>query len=187
MAKTDRRILKTKESIRNAFMQLVHKKDFQAITITELAELANIDRKTFYLHYTSIHDILKEFEAELADKVILLLRNTQTFEMDAFFYGLTDIMLEHIDFYRHISRDTSYSFLMSECKNILKDALKHSFYESSALPIEKFNVYSEYVSSGIIGIYTDWLNNNSKMELDELTSLAKEALTGSWSIITKKN
>lgn len=184
MSKTDRRIVKTKESIRKAFLQLIQSKDFHKITITELANAANIDRKTFYLHYNSIGDILKEFEAELADKVMILLREQKNFDLNFFFQGLNKIMLEDISLYRHISETSSYSFLKTECKEILKNTIKESFFDKTNMEISKFNVHAEYIASGIIGIYTNWLSSDSGMSLEELTDTAKNAVLKGGSILS---
>ena len=183
MNKIDRRIVKTKEGIRKAFLQLIQSKEFHLITVTELANLANIDRKTFYLHYNSTADILKEFEAELAGKVLMLLKKNQTFDMNSFFQGLNKIMMEDIGLYRRISETTSYAFLQTECKDILKNTIKESFYTKSGMSAEKFNVYAEYIASGIVGIYTNWLSSISEMSLEELTDTAKDAIANGWSRI----
>ena len=53
----DRRQIKTKKAIVSAFLRLMETKDISRITITELANEANIDRKTFYLHYRSIQAV----------------------------------------------------------------------------------------------------------------------------------
>lgn len=185
MNKTDRRVVKTKESIREAFLQLIQSKEFQKITITELADAANIDRKTFYLHYNSTLDILKEFETELAGKVMVLLKTHKNFDMNFFFQGLNKIMMEDIGLYRRISETTSYAFLLTECKDILKNTIKESFYDNSGMTVQKFNVFAEYISSGIIGIYTNWLSSNSGMPLEELTDTAKDAVLGAWNQIVK--
>lgn len=185
MNKTDRRVVKTRESIRKAFLHLIQIKDFQQITVTELAEAANIDRKTFYLHYNSTADVLKEFETELEGKVSLLLHKNSSFDIHSFFQGLNIIMMEDIGVYRRISETNSYSFLKTACKDILKATIKESFYKESGMTSEKFNVYAEYISSGIIGIYTGWLTSNSGISLEELTDTAKDAVLRGWSQIVK--
>ena len=185
MNKTDRRIVKTKESIRKAFLQLIQSKEFHKITVTELADTANIDRKTFYLHYNSISEILEEFEAELAGKVMALLKSHKNFDINFFFQGLNKIMMEDIGLYHRISETTSYSFLQTKCKDILKNTIKESFYGKTGMTAQKFNVYAEYIASGIIGIYTDWLRSNSGMPLEELTDTAKAAVLGGWNQIIK--
>ena len=54
--KTDRRVEKTKQAMRHAFVELLKRKPYNAITISELTREADIDRRTFYLHYESIED-----------------------------------------------------------------------------------------------------------------------------------
>ena len=49
---TDLRIIKTKKAIWNAFLKLISTKDYINITVTLLANEANISRKTFYTSYS---------------------------------------------------------------------------------------------------------------------------------------
>lgn len=185
MVKTDRRIIKTKTSIRKAFCQLIIKKEFKSITITDIAELADINRKTFYLHYSSIEDILMEFEEELSGKVLALIKDKEALDIGSFFQGLNNIMMEDIELYRRLSKTTTYSFLLIQCKNILKNSITESFYKESDMSSEVFNVYAEYISSGIISVYTDWLNSNSKLTIEELTEIAKNVVSHSFDKIAK--
>lgn len=60
--KTDRRVEKTKQAMRHAFVELLKRKPYNAITISELTREADIDRRTFYLHYESIEDLVKEMQ-----------------------------------------------------------------------------------------------------------------------------
>lgn len=185
MKKTDRRVIRTQKSIRDAFLKLMQMKEFHQITVTELAHLADIDRKTFYLHYNSTADILNEFETELAEKVLALLQKDSQFDIHTFFSGLNNIMMEDIGLYRRISEATSYGFFLTECKDILKRTIQQSFYASASMTPEIFNVYTEYIASGIIGIYTDWLCSNSKISMEELTEAAKDAVSNGWNKIVK--
>lgn len=57
----DRRIIRTRKAIKDAFVDLLAEKPLEKITITALAQRADIDRKTFYTHYTSIDDLLKDY------------------------------------------------------------------------------------------------------------------------------
>ena len=57
-AKTDRRIAKTQAAIQGAFLEMLLKDGFDAITVKDITEKANIGRKTFYLHYMDKFDLL---------------------------------------------------------------------------------------------------------------------------------
>ena len=65
----DKRIIKTKKAIYQALKELYLENDFEDISITQLTEKANIGRKTFYLHYSSIDDIVDEIVKMLYDNL----------------------------------------------------------------------------------------------------------------------
>lgn len=60
----DLRKKKTLQLLRNAFLQLRAKKPLEKITVKELAELAEISKATFYLHYRDIYDISDQLQQE---------------------------------------------------------------------------------------------------------------------------
>ncbi|MBN7773586.1 TetR/AcrR family transcriptional regulator [Clostridium aminobutyricum] len=56
----DRRIKKSKEAIIDAFVSLMTEKNFDQITINEIADRANVNRGTVYLHYVDKYDLLDQ-------------------------------------------------------------------------------------------------------------------------------
>ena len=53
----DIRVIKTKESIEKAFLELLGSKPLGKVTVVELARMARIHKSTFYLHYLDIPDL----------------------------------------------------------------------------------------------------------------------------------
>ena len=66
----DKRIEKTKEAITQAYLTLQKEKTGNRITVSDIARKANIDRKTFYLHYDTVEDIVKEYARDKVRKVM---------------------------------------------------------------------------------------------------------------------
>ncbi len=60
----DRRILKSKEAIKNAFVQLLSEKSFDEITMQDLSDRANVGRRTIYHHYLDKYDLLDQLIEE---------------------------------------------------------------------------------------------------------------------------
>lgn len=66
----DQRIQRTKTAIKKAFFQLRTEKPVEKITVTELTKMANINKATFYLHYSDIYALADEIEDGLIDEVL---------------------------------------------------------------------------------------------------------------------
>ncbi|MEG0774306.1 TetR/AcrR family transcriptional regulator [Clostridium sp.] len=65
----DRRTIRTKKMIRNALSQLIEEKGFNDISITDLTTRADINRGTFYLHYSDKFDLLEKVENEVLEEL----------------------------------------------------------------------------------------------------------------------
>ena len=61
----DRRIARTRKSIKRAFAYLLSQKDLNEITITDIANAADVNRKTFYTYYAGIYEVIDDIEDEL--------------------------------------------------------------------------------------------------------------------------
>ena len=70
----DRRVRKTKKQLRQALMHLMSEKPSRSISVRELAERADINRGTFYIHYKDVGDLLQRLEDEMAERLILVCR-----------------------------------------------------------------------------------------------------------------
>lgn len=65
--KEDRRIRRTKRLLRQALAELMNEKEFKDITVKEITERADLNRGTFYFHYTDTYDLREKIENELSD------------------------------------------------------------------------------------------------------------------------
>ena len=60
MQKRDRRVSKTKKAIYQAFLQVLNEKGYDATTVQDIIDLADVGRSTFYCHYESKELLLDE-------------------------------------------------------------------------------------------------------------------------------
>lgn len=56
----DRRIMKSRQAIMEAFVALLGEKSFDKVTINDIAERANVNRGTVYLHFTDKFDLQEQ-------------------------------------------------------------------------------------------------------------------------------
>ena len=57
MPKTDRRVQRTRELLQKTLVELIDEREYDAITIQDIVDRANIGRTTFYKHYNSKDDL----------------------------------------------------------------------------------------------------------------------------------
>lgn len=67
--KVDRRVRKTRRQLREGLARLLEEKSIRDIKVKELVEEVDINRSTFYLHYSDIYDMLKQLEEELFQEI----------------------------------------------------------------------------------------------------------------------
>lgn len=81
----DLRTKKTELAIQNAFVELVLEDGFQAITITQLAQKAMINRQTFYKHYLDKYDLANQ----LTNNILAWYDNLAAKRVSLFQQGVT--------------------------------------------------------------------------------------------------
>lgn len=64
MHKVDRRVQKSQEAIKKAFIELLSEKSFDHITIQDISDRANVGRRTIYDHYIDKFDLLDKLIEE---------------------------------------------------------------------------------------------------------------------------
>ena len=73
----DRRIRKTRRLLRECLTALLKEKKVQGITVREIADMADINRGTFYLHYKDVFDLMEQIENELLKELEDMLNHHQ--------------------------------------------------------------------------------------------------------------
>ena len=93
----DRREQKTRQAIRNAFLELRARKPLERITVRELAERAQISKATFYLHYHDIYDLSQVLQEGVIQQILASVTRADLFQQDppAFTQQLFAAFLAH--------------------------------------------------------------------------------------------
>src|SRR5690606_41711268 len=67
----DPRILRTRKLIMDSFIEITKKKDFNHITIGDIASAATVNRATFYNHFIDKYDLLEKVLSECVMREVL--------------------------------------------------------------------------------------------------------------------
>lgn len=74
---SDRRVKRTKKLLRDSLFTLLQQKSINEITVTELTDIADINRATFYFYYTDLLDMLDQIQNEAYEMFEDVLNGTE--------------------------------------------------------------------------------------------------------------
>lgn len=173
--KVDRRIAKTKKAIYRAFAQLLSEKNINDITIKDIADRADINRKTFYNYYDGIYELTSEIENKIIDSFEKVIREHNVNELlhnpNKMFDELVKIINSDFDFYQHLISVESNSHLVSKLFISLKSRAKEVISEYSVLDEATLDIVLDFVISGMFTVFQRWFNSSKEHSLDDMAKI----------------
>jgi AcrR family transcriptional regulator len=99
----DRRIRRSRKALRDALMGLILEKEFDTISIQEIADRADVNRTTFYLHFKDKQDLLLRSMREIFDELAARMKppTGENFRMDVPPEGT-------VNMFRHIGENSEF-------------------------------------------------------------------------------
>ena len=183
----DRRVIKTRKAIRDALKRLVVTKGFKGVSISAIALEADIDRKTFYLHYESIDDLveslIKEHLVEISDVIKRLPSEVNLREaLKIFFAEINAIIMDNIDFYRYLSGNLSIDYMIRHLSEPLMEWILELNPALSIIDEKVLKYLLSFHVSGAVAMYDSWLQSRESESgsIEEVSSLAIEVVFNSF-------
>ena len=184
--KEDLRVIKTKEIIRNTFKNMILEMDYDYITIKELTERAKINRKTFYLHYDSLDDLLLEIQNSLANNFIEKQVSYTNLEDMKYLIGLFFESANKNPLDERILCSGSYRNISDRINKKVMDYRKKTnrgaFSDNEAYE----NIIFAYYGANSAIIYRQWVADGKKLSLEEVKELAIKLVCHGLESIMKK-
>ena len=187
MSKTDRRIIRTKNEIKQAFFSLLSEKNFEAITVRDITELANINRGTFYLHYVDKYNLLEQYENEIFEKFNAILDATTNLDLDInqfkqerlpVMIQILQVFYKEADFLRLILGPNGDPYFHEKMRQFFVryfNAYLGNRTDKSKwrFPIELTLAYN---SNAILGVITYWLQHDTQQSPEEIATMLIETI-----------
>lgn len=186
--RVDKRVLKTKRAIFTAFAELLSEKDLSHITITDIANKADINRKTFYNYYTNIYEVMEEIENLTVSTFEKRLDEIEFEDMSSFinqlFIQFTETINSDLEFFSHLFKTNNRSILIVKIVDALKEYIMKRIEEKQEIDVDTFNMIADFCVPGIISVYMSWFVSNQSISIETLSSrLTKLILNGTLSFL----
>lgn len=174
--KTDRRIRRTKLLLREALIVLLLEKDIKEISIMELADKADVNRGTFYLHYKDIYDIYEQIENEILEDFRCIFEKRHHHKNQVVLLPIVleafEFLAKNIDISIIILRSDDSDFL-SRLINMGKPKKKEEWQELfGEMDEDLYEYYYAYITSGFVGLLRTWFNGGRKESPKKMGELA---------------
>lgn len=189
--KLDRRTRRSKEAIRNAFMELLCEKDLTQITVTEITRRADRNRKTFYLHYGSIDDLIDEILHEECEDTVKIIEqtlgaNSSGIDIPKLYETMGSSLFSKFNRNSAVLRHIDTQSLIT----LMRPMLAKTFAEKDTLGLSStlgpyLEIFVAYFTSGILSLYSQWLTLESELPLETLSELAMATVAGGVNALVK--
>lgn len=189
--KTDRRIRKTKAQLRAGLAKLMQYKSIKEITVKELVDEVDINRSTFYLHYTDIYNMLDEIEKGLLTEIIHVIdthpigfnENTFPFIADIF-----SILADNKDICTALMGPNGDSTFIYKIEEIIKENSMKALTQYFSASIEDLKYSYAFCLTGCVGLIKIWLNSNGSESPEHMAQLTYQMVINSMTVFanTKK-
>lgn len=190
--KTDRRVLRTRNAIRNAFLHLLETTDYSKITITALAREADIDRKTFYTHYSSTADVLNDLVTQQVEEGLKGLNFRDFFEdtpgyTKKLLYAWQNSLSPSVDQKKSIVHNIPLDELLQCWTSATKKHIFAQFEPRTPEMKARIEVLLNFYLGGVFNTIVTWLKSDASISLETAMEIAAEGAAEGLSGLMKRH
>jgi AcrR family transcriptional regulator len=170
----DRRKKYTRMVLKESLMALLKEKPISSLTIKEICELADLNRSTFYAHFSSQYDLLNAIEEEFIEDMVSTL-NQYNFSKEEEALKMTEKILEYIarnsDVCQMLLGENSDIHFQKKGMKITQEYIFKNWITDSQFDRETFEYINIFVVSGSIYVIKNWVENGMDKTPKEMAEI----------------
>ncbi len=181
----DRRVARTRTMLQKAHLSLILEKGYEATTVEDICEAANVGRSTFYAHYTSKDDLrrsgLENLRRLLVDRQKDAQARSGNIRDRSLGFSLTmfEHARDHIDLYGALVGGRGGAIALGTIRQILSDLVRNELVAAAdksadAIPRE---LAVQYVVGALMAVMTWWLDGGAKQPPQRVDAMFRRLAT----------
>ena len=174
----DRRIQKTRKLLSEALVSLIIEKGYEAVTVQDIIDRANVGRSTFYAHFENKEQLL--FAGHVTFKQILeegeRSQENNLSEPDINLLALFEHIAENSQLAKAMIGKNSGEIVTRHLRDIM--AIKISDYLRQQMQTEPKmrNLIAEAAAAAMISLITNWMEDGMVFSPTEIADKAQKLL-----------
>jgi AcrR family transcriptional regulator len=183
----DRRVRKSQTALREAFVSLVLEHGYEAVTIEEIAERADVARATFYKHFADKEELLTSLFEQLAAEVTERIQQVEG-APTAVRTALVRELYRHAEQYRDVYlvclRGAGHGRSRHAYIDLVAGAAEAVFAErvraSKVKPVHDLSVLGRAYAGAHVALLEAWLEDEDRGPFEPTADRQTELLTNGW-------
>ena len=172
----DRRVQRTRQLLQDALIALVIEKGYEATTVQDIIDRANVGRATFYAHFADKETLLA---SRLEDLRTLLLESRRTASSLGYSLAMLEHAYGHRPLYAAILGRASGAFVLRRIHRMIADlaGLDLKAAGKKLAPDQRL-LAAEYIAGAFMAVLTWWLDHGAALTPQEVDGIFRRLVTG---------
>ena len=176
----DRRVQRTEELLRKALFSLIREHGFEALTVQDIIDRANIGRATFYAHFDNKEDLLLSGFDQLRASLKQRQREaiTRGTNIDERVFGFSHEIIAHVHQHRDLfqamvgkrSGAVVQNVMHKLLVDLVREDLKAMIVRAEGHPT-RTAALAEFLAGGLFGMLLWWLSSRTGVSVEDLNDL----------------
>ncbi len=182
---TDRRVQRTRQLLQNALISMMIEKGYEATTVQDIIDRANVGRATFYAHFADKETLLTSRLEDL--RSFLSERERQAQGSLGFSLAMLEHARSHLPVWAAIVGRDSGALVLQRIQSMIA-ALVDGDLRALAFkgtPAQR-DLAVQYIAGAFMAVLTWWLDQGAKLPPDEVDAMFRrlvlQGVGGEWGL-----
>jgi AcrR family transcriptional regulator len=178
--KADRRVKYTKMLLKKSLVELMQERPISKISVKILCEAADINRSTFYAHYTDQYDLLKQLEQEVITELKKHLSkdafSKQTAQTVQAMNQILDYIAKNADLFKILLSENGDSTFHREIMFLAQQKIISDIHNDLSIDARTSEYLKCFAITGTLSIMQKWLQDGIIESTEKMTELITKLL-----------
>lgn len=179
----DRRTQRTRRALHQALIELILDRDYDTITVADIADAADVGRSTFYAHFVDKDDLLRNgaehlrmmlFHEHGIEGAAEMSEERRTLGFSRF---MTAHLKEQLPLYRAMMRGGAGPILVGRIREFLGELVRSELGAGSKSP-GAAELRVQFIVGAYMAVLTWWLDRGAKEPPEEIDSAFRSLAEG---------